>query len=426
MLSAVDVCQDQDAATAKHRIQQSLGTTIEVKASSGAQLCELYSKCVDSVNDGTHGSLWPVVKRVLLRGPWPILSHGVRLVDAPGLADDNSARDAMVKKILEQANAVWLVSNIRRAVNDKTVKDMMPPNFRQVLVEHGVLGSLVFIATHTDVIIRSEVIENLKGLAADASIEECSHARNDFFRNKIVSDFNRALDLDPGAGDLDCAAVRITGLVGAADVLNGVYEPTGTRYNGKVLFRKRNDPNRWLRFNKQRRWAISNTQDKDEDACAVLGIPRWGLSEWCYSCVSLHKPDIEHPTQVDKWMVLEGIPNVQNLIGKEQRGIKCSVEPLEPPFLLVSQLLSSTVNLATEHRILLDKLRACLLENTCITQQQREVIVHHLCLQYNQHAKSMQHLTSTRRQKGAGFELATFAVSGRLYLHASMRDKHET
>jgi len=29
-------------------------------------------------------------------GPWPVLAGGVRLVDAPGLADDNSARDAMV------------------------------------------------------------------------------------------------------------------------------------------------------------------------------------------------------------------------------------------------------------------------------------------------------------------------------------------
>ena len=46
---------------------------------------------------------------------------GVRLIDAPGLADDNSARDAVVKKVLQEANAVWLVSNIRRAVNDKTV-----------------------------------------------------------------------------------------------------------------------------------------------------------------------------------------------------------------------------------------------------------------------------------------------------------------
>ena len=59
------------------------------------------------------------------------------MVAAPGLADDNSARDAVVKRILQQANAVWLVSNIRRAVNDKTTKDMMLPSFKQTLVEKG-------------------------------------------------------------------------------------------------------------------------------------------------------------------------------------------------------------------------------------------------------------------------------------------------
>ena len=121
---------------------------------SARELCRLYSKCVDSVNDGSEGSLWPIVKRVVLRGPWHVLSQGVRLVDAPGLADDNSARDAVVKKVLQEANCVWLVSNIRRAVNDKTVKDMMPPSLKQVLVEQGVLGSLVFVATQSDIIVR--------------------------------------------------------------------------------------------------------------------------------------------------------------------------------------------------------------------------------------------------------------------------------
>ena len=41
---------------------------------------------------------------------------------APGLHDDNSCRANMVKKQLHEADAVWLCSNIRRAVNDKTTK----------------------------------------------------------------------------------------------------------------------------------------------------------------------------------------------------------------------------------------------------------------------------------------------------------------
>jgi hypothetical protein len=94
---------------------------------------------------------------------------------------------------LEEANCVWLVSNIRRAVNDKTVKDMMPPAFKQALVERGVLGSLVFIATQTDIIVRSEVAENLN-LAPDVSVLECAHRRNDYFRSKLAADFKRGIN----------------------------------------------------------------------------------------------------------------------------------------------------------------------------------------------------------------------------------------
>ena len=194
-----NACENQSSSVqaAADRIHRSLGTTFEVTASSGTALCEGYSKCVDSVNDGAQGSLWPIVKRVVLRGPWPVLAHAVRLVDAPGLADDNSARDAMVKRVLEQANSVWLVSNIRRAVNDKTTKDMMPPAFKQALLERGVLGSLVFVATHSDVLIRSEVVENLN-LPHESSLLSCAQARNDFFRNKLACDFNRGVLADPG------------------------------------------------------------------------------------------------------------------------------------------------------------------------------------------------------------------------------------
>jgi hypothetical protein len=63
---------------------------------------------------------------------------------------------------------------------------MMPPNLKQTLVSKGLLGSLVFIATHTDVLMRSEVAENLN-LRPDASALECALARSDYFRNKVCA-----------------------------------------------------------------------------------------------------------------------------------------------------------------------------------------------------------------------------------------------
>lgn len=50
---------------------------------------------------------------------------GSVLVDAPGVRDDNSARDAVVKAYLRDGNSIWIVANIKRAVNDKTAKDML-------------------------------------------------------------------------------------------------------------------------------------------------------------------------------------------------------------------------------------------------------------------------------------------------------------
>jgi hypothetical protein len=39
-----------------------------------------------------------------------------------GVRDDNQARDAVVKRFLKEADTIWVVSHIGRAVNDKTAK----------------------------------------------------------------------------------------------------------------------------------------------------------------------------------------------------------------------------------------------------------------------------------------------------------------
>ena len=62
---------------------------------------------------------------------WEALQTGAVLVDAPGVHDDNSARDSVVKAKLKHADAIWIVSNIVRAVNDKTAKDLLGAQFRR-------------------------------------------------------------------------------------------------------------------------------------------------------------------------------------------------------------------------------------------------------------------------------------------------------
>jgi len=62
------------------------------------------------------------------------------------------------------------VADIKRAVNNQTIKEMVTPGVRRELDAEGSLGALAFVATHADVFLRSELVENLRreGLAEDA------------------------------------------------------------------------------------------------------------------------------------------------------------------------------------------------------------------------------------------------------------------
>ena len=68
---------------------------------TGAALCGHSSHTqvqpyVDSANDAATGALWPLVRRARLLGPWGRHIGSAVLVDAPGVQDDNSARDRLV------------------------------------------------------------------------------------------------------------------------------------------------------------------------------------------------------------------------------------------------------------------------------------------------------------------------------------------
>ncbi len=52
----------------------------------------------------------------------PALMHMGCQTPSAGVRDDNGARDAVVKGFLKNADSIWIVSHIGRAVNDKTAK----------------------------------------------------------------------------------------------------------------------------------------------------------------------------------------------------------------------------------------------------------------------------------------------------------------
>ncbi len=54
-----------------------------------------------------------------------VLSTGAVVVDLPGVRDANAARGAVAEKYMKSCNAVWIVADITRAVDNRTAKVCM-------------------------------------------------------------------------------------------------------------------------------------------------------------------------------------------------------------------------------------------------------------------------------------------------------------
>lgn len=191
-----------------------VGKAIRFGAATSADFAKRLRPYVDSADEADKGARWPLVKRVLLRGPWNAcfgqLAY-INLLDAPGLHDSNAERAATLAKVLHSADSILLVANSRRAVNDKTTQDAMPLTLRKSLVESGRFGQLALISTQTDLITTSEAIDNLK-LPEDSTKLTCALKRNDFTRERAHMAFYEGIDpeilpVNRASGDFEPSAV---------------------------------------------------------------------------------------------------------------------------------------------------------------------------------------------------------------------------
>ena len=104
------VCSTREETVGQRgRIAQALGTTRSLHAATAESIRRKIERYVDSRNSADTQAFWPIVKRVRCRGPWDVLSSGAVLVDAPGVRDDNSARDAVVQTYIKQVSALLCV-----------------------------------------------------------------------------------------------------------------------------------------------------------------------------------------------------------------------------------------------------------------------------------------------------------------------------
>jgi energy-coupling factor transporter ATP-binding protein EcfA2 len=97
--------------------------------------------------DGRQPQDWPLIRKVVLQGPWPVLSSGAQLVDLPGVRDANAARAKVAENFLQHCNNVWVVAPIKRAVDDGTAKELMGDNFKRRILMDGNYGNIAFICT---------------------------------------------------------------------------------------------------------------------------------------------------------------------------------------------------------------------------------------------------------------------------------------
>ncbi|XP_062426717.1 uncharacterized protein LOC134137583 isoform X2 [Rhea pennata] len=147
-------------------VTQHLGTVKHISAATATDFRTKIEKFIDSRTDNLRdmrgGEFWPIVKCVKIRVPKAdVLKTGAVLVDLPGIRDSNAARDNAAKEYLKNCNAVWVVANINRAVDDKTAKEMLNINLRRQLLMDGQYRRLAFICTKTDAFNISEIISDL-------------------------------------------------------------------------------------------------------------------------------------------------------------------------------------------------------------------------------------------------------------------------
>ncbi|KAF8974240.1 hypothetical protein BDZ97DRAFT_1945601 [Flammula alnicola] len=121
--------------------------------------------------DADSPALWPLIRQVNVRCRAEALSTGAVLVDLPGVADANAARNNIAKDYMKKCNCIWILAPITRAVDDKTARDLLGDAFKIQLMSDYDDHAITFIASKCDDISCSEVIRSLR-LEDDPDLED--------------------------------------------------------------------------------------------------------------------------------------------------------------------------------------------------------------------------------------------------------------
>ena len=73
-------------------------------------------------DDPDGPAFWPLIRQVRVKCNAGALSTGAILVDLPGVADANAARNNIAKDYMKKCDCIWILAPITRAVDDKTAR----------------------------------------------------------------------------------------------------------------------------------------------------------------------------------------------------------------------------------------------------------------------------------------------------------------
>ncbi|RPA74143.1 hypothetical protein BJ508DRAFT_40104 [Ascobolus immersus RN42] len=139
------------------KLQMFIDSTVEDRVSK-AKLAKLTDE--EKQRRATH-EYWPLIKVVRIFVDNEILRSGAVLVDLPGYGDVNSARSVCADRYKMQCDALWIVSGIHRAVDDKNGRTLLDDTFRRQSYMDGSFQTATYICSKSEDIWVEEAIRNL-------------------------------------------------------------------------------------------------------------------------------------------------------------------------------------------------------------------------------------------------------------------------
>ena len=105
---------------------------------------------------------WPLIREVCIYHNWPVLASGAVLVDLPGMRDANTTRGDIAMNYIQKCNAIWVVTELQRAADDRSTAELLQNDLLQQLSMDNRHHDITIICTNSDKMEMDEVVKYLK------------------------------------------------------------------------------------------------------------------------------------------------------------------------------------------------------------------------------------------------------------------------